>query len=50
MRVGGKRASKAKYANPGLRYYYPLPKIENPKNYEFDIVIYGASPAAISAA
>ena len=36
--------------NPGLRYYYPLPKAADPKTYEFDVVIYGASPAAVSAA
>ena len=45
-----KELPKPNMPNPGLRYYYPLPKIENPKNYEFDIVIYGASPAAVSAA
>lgn len=36
--------------NPGLRYYYPVPKEAVPKTHDFDIVIYGASPAAISAA
>lgn len=36
--------------NPGLRYYYPVPKEAAPKTHEFDIVIYGASPAAVSAA
>ncbi len=36
--------------NPGLRYYYPVSKEAVPKTHEFDIVIYGASPAAVSAA
>ena len=36
--------------NPGLRYYYPVPKEAVPKAHEFDVVIYGASPAAVSAA
>ena len=36
--------------NPGLRYYYPVPKTDAPRTYDFDIVIYGASPAAVSAA
>lgn len=36
--------------NPGLKYYYPVPKVAEPKTYDFDVVIYGASPAAVSAA
>lgn len=36
--------------SPGLKYYYPLPKAPEPKSYDFDVVIYGASPAAVSAA
>jgi len=36
--------------NPGLRYYYPVPKAATPETYDFDVVIYGASPAAVSAA
>jgi ribulose 1,5-bisphosphate synthetase/thiazole synthase len=36
--------------NPGLRYYYPVPKEAVPKTHHFDVVIYGASPAAVSAA
>lgn len=36
--------------SPGLRYYYPVPKVADPKVYDFDVVIYGASPAAVSAA
>lgn len=36
--------------NPGLRYYYPVPREVSPKTFDFDIVIYGASPAAVSAA
>ena len=36
--------------NPGLHYYYPVPKAAAPDTYHFDVVIYGASPAAVSAA
>ncbi|MEY5008877.1 MAG: hypothetical protein RLZZ253_16 [Verrucomicrobiota bacterium] len=36
--------------NPGLKYYYPVPKVAAPKEFAFDVVIYGASPAAVSAA
>jgi NADPH-dependent 2,4-dienoyl-CoA reductase/sulfur reductase-like enzyme len=36
--------------NPGLKYYYPVPKVAEPKEFAFDVVIYGASPAAVSAA
>jgi len=36
--------------NPGLRYYYPVPRESQPVTHDFDVVIYGASPAAVSAA
>ena len=36
--------------NPGLKYYYPVPKSAAPTTHGFDVVIYGASPAAVSAA
>ena len=36
--------------NPGLRYYYPVPRVADPTIHDFDVVIYGASPAAVSAA
>ncbi len=36
--------------SPGLRYYDPVPKAAEPQTYDFDVVIYGASPAAVSAA
>jgi hypothetical protein len=45
-----KELPKPSNPNPGLRYYYPVPKIAEPKTYEFDVVIYGSSPAAVSAA
>ncbi|MEY3449360.1 MAG: hypothetical protein RL749_981, partial [Verrucomicrobiota bacterium] len=45
-----KELPKPTTPNPGLRYYYPLPKLAEPKAYEFDVVIYGSSPAAVSAA
>lgn len=45
-----KELPKPSTPNPGLRYYYPVPKEAAPKTHDFDIVIYGASPAAVSAA
>jgi hypothetical protein len=45
-----KELPKPSNPNPGLRYYYPVPKEAAPKTFEFDVVIYGASPAAVSAA
>ncbi len=45
-----KEIPKPSTPNPGLRYYYPVPKATEPKTYDFDVVIYGASPAAVSAA
>lgn len=45
-----KELPKPSTPSPGLRYYYPLPKEAAPKTHDFDIVIYGASPAAVSAA
>lgn len=45
-----KELPKPSTPNPGLRYYYPVPKKASPKTHDFDIVIYGASPAAVSAA
>lgn len=41
---------KPKHPNPGLKYYYPVPKETEPRIHEFDVVVYGASPAAVSAA
>ena len=48
--VNAKELPKPSNPNPGLRYYYPVPKEAAAKTYEFDVVIYGASPAAVSAA
>lgn len=45
-----KELPKPTTPNPGLRYYYPVPKVAAPQEYKFDVVIYGASPAAVSAA
>jgi hypothetical protein len=42
--------SKPTTPNPGLHYYYPVPRVVEPKVHDFDVVIYGASPAAVSAA
>ncbi|MEY4271591.1 MAG: hypothetical protein RL250_457 [Verrucomicrobiota bacterium] len=48
--LGAKDLPRPTTPNPGLKYYYPVPKIAEPKTYDFDVVIYGASPAAVSAA
>ena len=45
-----KELPKPSTPNPGLHYYYPVPIEPTPKKHDFDIVIYGASPAAVSAA
>ncbi len=36
--------------NPGLKYYYPVPKAENPVEVDYDVVVYGGTPAGIGAA
>ena len=46
----GGEVAKPNTPNPGLRYYYPVPRAADPKTHDFDVVIYGASPAAVSAA
>ena len=33
-----------------LRYWYPLPPANPPKTYEADLIVYGASPAGVTAA
>lgn len=35
---------------PGLRYWYPLPPANPPKLVEADLIVYGASPAGVTAA
>jgi hypothetical protein len=47
--LGGEPAAPTT-PSPGLRYYYPVPRATDPKTHDFDVVIYGASPAAVSAA
>ena len=36
--------------NPGLKYYYPVPKVENPSEGNYDIVVYGGTPGGVGAA
>lgn len=48
--IKGAELPRPSTPNPGLRYYYPVPKSAEPKTHDFDVVIYGASPAAVSAA
>ena len=36
--------------NPGLKYYYPVPKAENPVEGNYDVVVYGGTPAGVGAA
>ena len=36
--------------NPGLKYYYPVKKSANPAEREFDVVVYGGTPAGVGAA
>lgn len=36
--------------NPGLRYYYPVPKEASPKTFRVDVCVYGGTPAGIGAA
>ena len=36
--------------NPGLYYYYAVPKADPPENVKVDVCVYGATPAGVSAA
>ena len=36
--------------NPGLKYYYPLPKAKNPTTANYDVVVYGGTPGGVGAA
>ncbi|HEY0944236.1 MAG TPA: FAD-dependent oxidoreductase [Opitutaceae bacterium] len=36
--------------NPGLRYYYPLPKAEKPQTLRVDVCVYGGTPGGVGAA
>ena len=36
--------------NPGLKYYYPVPKSEIPQVREYDVVVYGGTPGGVAAA
>ncbi len=36
--------------NPGLHYYYEVPKAKPPENVKVDVCVYGATPGGVSAA
>ena len=36
--------------NPGLKYYYPVPKSETPQTRYYDVVVYGGTPGGVAAA
>lgn len=36
--------------NPGLKYYYPVPKAEKPVEGNYDVVVYGGTPGGVGAA
>ena len=36
--------------NPGLHYYYDVPKEDSPKELNVDVCIYGGTPAGVGAA
>lgn len=42
--------AKPSTPNPGLRYYYPLPKAEKPTEAYYDVVVYGGTPGGVGAA
>src|SRR5262245_65026296 len=35
---------------PGLRHYYPVPPVENPKAIEADVCVYGGTPGGVMMA
>ena len=36
--------------NPGLKYYYPVPNAEHPREAYYDVVVYGGTPGGVGAA
>lgn len=36
--------------NPGLRYYYPVPKADPPQTIKVDVCVYGGTPGGVGAA
>jgi len=40
----------AVWAEPGLRYYYPVPMASAPQTVEADVCVYGATPGGVTAA
>ena len=42
--------AKPSTPNPGLKYYYPVPKASNPVEGNYDVVVYGGTPGGVAAA
>ncbi|MFR6034805.1 MAG: hypothetical protein ACLUKN_17495 [Bacilli bacterium] len=38
--------AKPSTPNPGLKYYYSVPKASNPVEGNYDVVVYGGTPVA----
>ena len=36
--------------NPGLKYYYPVPKADPPQTLKVDVCVYGGTPGGVAAA
>lgn len=48
--LGAVEIPKPPTPNPGLKYWYPLPKEANPVEKNFDVVVYGGTPGGVAAA
>jgi hypothetical protein len=44
------RADEPSTANPGLKYYYPLPRDLKPETLKVDVCVYGGTPGGFAAA
>jgi len=48
--LGALAAIEPTTPNPGLRYYYPVPKAERPETISVDLCVYGGTPGGVGAA
>src|SRR5215216_7483496 len=48
--LGALAAFEPTTPNPGLRYYYPVPKAEQPETISVDVCVYGGTPGGVGAA